>query len=124
MIDSNPRAARELVKQTSQGLKGISGFFDLFLFASFIMTYVENILFYFYIIYIPYLIVMKAVQLAMKIAFYGALTLLIVTCLADKWSLKIDDVFDEQTQELVQREGEKVAITVLGLSKQLMMAAG
>ena len=60
-----------------------------------VMTYVENILFYFYIIYLPYLIVMKAIELAMKIAFYGAITLLVCTWLADRWSLKIEDVFDE-----------------------------
>merc|ERR1711966_236003 len=110
-------AAKELVKQTSQGLKGISGMFDLLLFSAMIMTYAENMLFYFYVIYLPYLIVMKALEMALKFAFYGALTLLAVTWLADRWSLKIEEVFDEQTQEFVQREGEKVAVTVMGLSK-------
>ena len=124
LLQSNPSASRELVRQSSQGLKSIRSLFDLFLYSAFILTYIENVLFYFMLVYIPYRIVAKGIELAFKAAFYGGLALFLVTMFADKWSAKIDEVIDEQTQELIQREGEKVAISMLGLSKHIILSVG
>ena len=92
LIYSNPKLAESLVRQMSSALANIAGMFDLALLSAFLLTYVENIAFYFYCIYIPYRIVVKGIQIAVWTLFYGAIIFLIVAFMLNKWEMSLDDL--------------------------------
>ena len=74
-----------LVKQVSNSGTGVHSFFNLLHLSGILLTYAENIAFYFYLLYIPYVVVSKTISFAFWLVFYGAITLLVLTLLAEKW---------------------------------------
>ena len=52
--------------------------FDQLLFSAYILTYAENIAFYFYMIYLPYMLARKGVEIVLKITFCACIVLVLV----------------------------------------------
>eukprot|EP00354_Favella_ehrenbergii_P007347 CAMPEP_0170465794 /NCGR_PEP_ID=MMETSP0123-20130129/9999_1 /TAXON_ID=182087 /ORGANISM="Favella ehrenbergii, Strain Fehren 1" /LENGTH=93 /DNA_ID=CAMNT_0010731769 /DNA_START=248 /DNA_END=529 /DNA_ORIENTATION=+ len=91
------------------GLQGITCMFDQLLFSAYLLTYAENIAFYFYIAYLPYLLMRKGVELALKVALIGCIVLVLVEL---KWIVQ-DQVFDRQELDSVLEKGVDVGKRVL-----------
>ena len=79
----------ELLEFAASGLTGISGMFEAIIFTAFLLTYAENIAFYFYALYLPYKLAKKGINLALKVLFI----FLMVTVLIElKWMVS-ENVF-------------------------------
>ena len=103
LIESNPKAAKMLVKTISDAGAGVHSFFNLLRLSGILLTYVENISFYFYLVYLPYVVVTKTISVAFWVLFYGALTLLILTLLAEKWQIEINvETIEDAIEDIVE----------------------
>ena len=78
--------------------------FGLILLSATLLTYIENIAFYFYCIYIPYKIVVKGIKLAVWTLIYGGIILLVSTLIVKKWEVDIEEMVDEVISEETQQE--------------------
>ena len=87
-----PKIAEEMLRYTAMGLQGITCMFDQLLFSAYLLTYAENIAFYFYMVYLPYLVMQKSIEVVLKITFIACIVLVLVEI---KW-LVADQVFDHQ----------------------------
>ena len=78
--------------------------------AATLLTYVENIAFYFYCIYVPYKIVTRGMKLVFNTIFYGALFFLLIALLLDRWEITLEEVSEaiEDVVEDVQEEIDDV----------------
>ena len=92
---SHPKIAEELLRYSAQGLQGIQATLDQLLFSAYLLTYAENIAFFFYLLYLPYLLMRKGIELALKVLFIGCLILVLVEL---KWIVQ-DQVFDRQEMD-------------------------
>ena len=68
----------ELVKYTAMGMRGINQIVDVLLLSAYLLTYAENIAFFFYILYLPYLLVKKGIEFALKLILIACIILVLV----------------------------------------------
>ena len=106
---SHPKVAEELLRYSAEGLQGISTTLDQLLFSAYLLTYAENIAFFFYLLYLPYLLMRKGVELALKVLFIACLVLVLVEL---KWVVQ-DMVYDRQEMDSYLEKGVMVGKRVL-----------
>ena len=83
--------------------------FDMVLFSAYLLTYAENIAFFFYLIYLPYLLMRKGIELALKIAFVTSIIFVLVEL---KWLVQ-DHVFDRQDLDTLMEKGVYIGKRIL-----------
>ena len=82
ILINHPKVAAEMCRFAANGLQGISCMFDMVLFSAYLLTIAENIAFFFYMAYLPYLLMRKGVELALKIAM---LAMIVLVLFEAKW---------------------------------------
>ena len=109
ILENHPKVAEELLRYAANGLQGISCMFDMVLFSAYLLTYAENIAFFFYLIYLPYLLMRKGIELALKIAFVASIIFVLVEL---KWLVQ-DHVFDRQDLDTFMEKGVYIGKRVI-----------
>ena len=77
-------------------MNSISDFQDIILFTAVIATYAENMLLYFYLAYIPYYLIMRAIGMAIQVFLFGGMLLFIVVIAAEIWHAEGREEVGEQ----------------------------
>ena len=137
LIETNPDGAKKLVEQALETYSPKQSGFNILYLSGVLLTYALNVAFYWYLIYVPYLIVKKAVSLAIWFTVNGLLALTVVYLLSYLWLNSFQDVEEkigemyenmdvdqrklialaqelaEATFGMIQREGSTVLNTLL-----------
>lgn len=77
LLVTNPKIAEEFLRHAISGFSGVRCMVDVVLFSGYVLTYAENIAFYFYMVYLPLKLFKKGVDLALKVFVVTGLVFLL-----------------------------------------------
>ena len=85
MVENKREQTKKLVKYYSESIIALGPAFSTLYASGILQTYALNLLFYWYLVYVPYMIVRKAISITIWLSFYAAFALVVVYLLSDKW---------------------------------------
>ena len=85
IIEMCPGVAHEILVFTIPALSVLKDHIKVLIFNAYLITYAENLAYYFYMIYLPILIVKKGMEHALKLVFIGCVILFIIQL---KWQVQ------------------------------------
>ena len=95
IIEMCPNVAHEILVYTIPAMSVLKDHVKVLIFNAYLITYAENLAYYFYMIYIPFMVVKTGMEHALKLLFIVCVILLIIQL---KWQMQ--DWFVEGGQKV------------------------